>query len=208
VAGAGAGADDDPTLTDALVETGEPIIERVGPEELAELDRAFELFEACLDEALGEVGFEGDEAGLDEAFEAAEVACEELLPDEVRAEIAAFEPFEACLDEAESGVDAIDSGIVWLDTIDGSQAIQFGDAPGTVTLTGNAMGIEIASSSGVSLLDEAALDELFGAHDAAFEACEQLLPDDGLVDELEFLPGDGFVDELDFGERSDEDDDG
>ena len=150
------------------------------PEDVKAEIAAWEPFDECLDTQLESVDLDIEDeaeltdeqwAALDAQFEAAEEACVDLLPEDVKAEWAAFEAFDECLADAGFGEGDFDHGpVVHIDTGDGGQVIEFGEATGTVTITGDANGITV-DSSGVTVIDE-------GEIDAAFEACEQLLPED------------------------------
>ena len=178
------------------------------PAEVQEEIAAWAPFEECLDNQLGTVDFDEDAdltdedwVALDAQFEAAEEACGDLLPEDIQAEMAAFEAFDQCLTDAGFGEGDFDGGpVVHIDTGDGGQIIEFGEAAGTVTITGDANGISV-DSSGVTVIDE-------GEIDAAFEACEQLLPEDILDwDEGEWDEGDLDEGHLDEGDMDDEGDD-
>lgn len=171
------------------------------PEDVKAEIAAWEPFDECLDTELGSVDFDDEAdltdeqwAALDAQFEAAEEACVDLLPEDVKAEWAAFEAFDECLADAGFGEDDFDHGpVVHIDTGDGGQVIEFGEAAGTVTITGDANGITV-DSSGVTVIDE-------GEIDAAFEACEQLLPEDAFDMDDDF----DEWDDADWDEEGDED---
>jgi len=63
------------------------------------------------------------------------------------------------------------------------QSIQFGEDGGTVTITGDATGVSVTTDGDVSVLDGTAFE-------AAFEACDELLPED-MSDVYEFDDFDG-----------------
>lgn len=85
-------------------------------------------------------------------------------------EWAAFDAFDTCLMDA--GIDDLDpeGPAVFVMTGDGEEAIQFGETPGTVTITGDVNGVTVATD-GVTVIDEQAID-------AAYEQCEELLDED------------------------------
>ena len=211
--GAVAGAQDEPAVDDeaAEMEDGTEIVE-LDETDLDEMDldddmmieglefddEAWAAFDECLTGQLGDLDEDGLEEqeltdeqweALEQQFEDAEKACEDLLPEEAKAEIAAFEAFDQCL--ADAGLPGEDDfgTVVYVEDGETGQSIQFGDTPGTVTITGDANGVSVATEGGVSVIDDAAFE-------AAFAACDDLLPE-GLDD----------ADEIEFDEDEDEDED-
>lgn len=176
-------SDADWEALEAQFEAAEAECDGLLPDEVKAEIAAWEPFDQCIDDQLGDVPFDedadlGDEewAALDAQFEAAEAACKSLLPAEALAEIEAFEAFDQCLADAGFGEGMLEQGpIVHIDTGDGAQIIEFGEATGTVTITGDANGVSV-SSDGVTVVDESEID-------AAFETCEQLLPDAAFFDD-------------------------
>lgn len=228
--GAVAGAQDEPAVDDEAagafeadeMEDGAEIVELdemeldddMMIEGLEFDDEAWAAFDECLTGQLGDLdedGFEEQELtdeqweALEQQFEDAEKACEDLLPEDVKAEIAAFEAFDQCLVDAGLPGDDDFGTVVFVEDGESGQSIQFGDTPGTVTITGDASGVSVATEGGVSVIDDAAFDD-------AFAGCEDLLPegmydlDEGEFDEeAEFDIEDGDLDEDDEFDTDDED---
>lgn len=141
-------------------------------------DAAWAAFDQCLSDALGPIdedGFEDTELTDDEweALEAqwiaAEDACFDLLPEDAKAEAEAFQAYDDCLADAGLGDDM--GAAIYVEDGETGQSIQFGEDGGTVTITGDATGVSVTTDGDVSVLDDAAFE-------AAFEACDELLPDD------------------------------
>ncbi|MEZ5383042.1 MAG: hypothetical protein R2754_14755 [Microthrixaceae bacterium] len=187
-----AGAQDDTGAPAGVAVADEPAADAPAPEEgPSEADEAqFEKFEACLDEQLGELAPEGDEEPtdaqleeLDAKFEAAEQACEGELPEGVlemdEAMEAEFAEFEQCLDDT-LGAEPAGSEVVVVSGDDTEQVVQFGDEPGTVTITGTKDGVETNVEGGATSVD---VDEMDQAFEAAEQKCESLLPEG--VEQLE-----------------------
>ena len=168
---------------------------------------AWQPYEACIDEHLGDIsdpwadGTEPTEAewqAFDAAWQAANEACFDFLPEDAKAEAELWKAYDECLNDA--GV--LDHGfglgsLVHVETADGLQLIEFGDEPGSVSISGDANGVTVSTEGGVTVFDEEALDAQWEAIDAAHEECERLLPD--------FFEDDDF--EGDFPEFDDEFDD-
>ncbi|MEO0492946.1 MAG: hypothetical protein AAF081_05990 [Actinomycetota bacterium] len=171
-------------------------------------DEAWAAFDECITGQLGD--FDEDELereltdadweALEQQFEEAEKACEGELPEEVKAELAKFEAYDQCLTDAGlPGEEAIGT-IVYIEGDEGGEAIQFGDIAGTVTITGDSSGVTVATEGGVTSFDEEAFE-------AAFEACDDLLPEDlHEMDEGEF-DDEGDLDDEDGDEDADNDED-
>ena len=157
-------------------------------------DAAWAAFDQCLSDALGPIdedGFEDIELTDDEweALEAqwiaAEDACFDLLPEDAKAEAEAFQAYDDCLTDAGLGDDM--GAAIYVEDGETGQSIQFGEDGGTVTITGDATGVTVTTDGDVSVLDDAAFE-------AAFEACDELLPDD-IFDFEEFDEFDDFEDD-------------
>ncbi len=192
----------DPSEADfAAFDAAEQACESALPAEVQAEIAAWAPYEECIDAqiaanpalALDDAKFDTDFGAdktdaeweaLDAAWTAADDACADLLPEEAKAEMAAFEAFDQCL--ADAGItDDFDSGpMVHIDGLDQFQVVEFGDVPGSVTITGDANGISVTTDGGVSVLDEAALDAEWEAYDAAEASCEALLPADFFGDEF------------------------
>jgi len=166
-------------------------------------DAAWAAFDQCLSDALGPIdkdGFEDIELTDDEweALEAqwiaVEDACFDLLSEDAKAVAEAFQAYDDCLTDAGLGDDM--GAAIYVEDGETGQSIQFGEDGGTVTITGDATGVTVTTDGDVSVLDDAAFE-------AAFEACDELLPDD-LFDFDEFDEFDDFEDE---DEEDDESDD-
>ena len=171
---------------EAQFEAAEEACTDLLPEDVKAEMAAWEPFDQCIDDQIGDLDIDestvtdDDWEALDAQFEAAEEACRDLLPADALAELEAFEAFDQCLadagfDDSVFGDSGVDGPVVFIETGDGEQIIEFGDTPGTVTITGDANGITVAAD-GVTMVDEADID-------AAFETCEQLLPEDVFADE-------------------------
>ncbi len=206
--------DEDTELTDeqwealeAQFEQAEQACEDLLPEDVKNEIAAWQPYEECIDGQLGEQDFDEDSELTDaaeiseeqwEALEAqwiaADEACFDLLPESAKAEAEAFKAYDQCLTDAGFG-DDMGSAIVYVEDGETGQSIQFGESTGTVTITGDANGVSIATDGDVSVID----DEAF---EAAFEACDELLPEDlfELDEGMEFDEGD-----LDEGDLDDED---
>ncbi|MEM9467235.1 MAG: hypothetical protein AAGA90_17815 [Actinomycetota bacterium] len=139
-----------------------------------------------------------DLEALDDAWMAADEACFDLLPEDAKAEVEAFTAYDQCLTDA--GFSDEMGAVVYVEDGETGQSIQFGESTGTVTITGDASGVSIATDGDVSVLD----DEAF---EAAFEACDELLPEDlfELDEDVEMDEGDldGDDDETDEGDEDD-----
>ncbi len=195
-----AGAQDEPTETESA-----EAAESEGHDFAGDIffdDEEWEAFDQCIDEQLGD--FEESDftteptdeewAAIEAAWDAADAACSDLLPEEAKAEMEAWEAFDDCL--ADAGVLDEDFGaMVHIESGDGFQVAQFGDATGSVTITGDANGVSVTTDGGVTLLDEAALDAEWEAIDAAHSACEEFLPEDLFDEEIFF--DDGLFDDED-----------
>jgi hypothetical protein len=156
-------------------------LEAFGELDLSELDLGEfgDQFEAFGEGGLAFGGaFPFDEA-TGQQFADADEACREFLPDDVQAEMAAFDEFGDCVKDAGAfGSDFSDGTVVRIETPDGFQQVEFGEAEGSVTITGTSDGVAVTSTGGVTVLDEAAFDAKWEAFDDAHEACADLLPDD------------------------------
>lgn len=165
-------------------------------------DEDWAAFEECMADQLGDLwlepveieAFEEFPGDIDEfppfdeatgqSFKDADAACNDLLPEDIRAEMAAFEEFDVCLAEQLGDLDGPAVGtvgfgtVVHVETPGGFEMIEFGEADGTVTITGNAEGVTVSTDGDVTVIDEAAMEAEWAEFDAAHEACEQLLPDD------------------------------
>ena len=179
-------------------------------EALPEIDAAeiaaWEPFEECIDSQIGDLPdpwVDGEEPtdeeweAYDGAWMAAEEACADLMPEEARAEMEAWEAFDQCLADAGVLDDAMfDEGVefgpvVHVESGDGFQIVEFGDVPGSVTISGDASGVTVSTDGGVTVLDETALDAEWEAFDAAHEECEKHLPE-GLIDDGFFVFDEGI----------------
>ena len=141
-------------------------------------DAAWAAFDQCLSDALGPIDEDGikDAELTDDEWEAleaqwiaAEDACFDLLPEDAKAEAEAFQAYDDCLADAGLGDDM--GAAIYVEDGETGQSIQFGEDGGTVTITGDATGVSVTTDGDVSVLDDAAFE-------AAFEACDELLPDD------------------------------
>lgn len=184
------------------------------PEEVKAEIAAWQPYEECIDGQIGSIEdpwlsieepTAADFDAHDAALQAADEACRDLLPADVQQEMAAWDAFDQCLSDA--GLfdeDGFAMSAVHIETGDGFQIAEFGDVEGSVTISGTAGNLEVVSSGGVTVLDEAALDAQWEALDAEWEAahqaCEDQLPED-LLDGMFF--DDGF--EIEEGEAFDSD---
>lgn len=146
-------------------------------------DPAFDAFDACLADELGDAWTESPGVPgprIDEsAFADAEAGCSEFLPDEVLADMEMWEAFDDCLREQGVADDVpIGFSSVHIETVDGFQIAEFGDTEGSITISGTEGALTVESTGGVTILDESALEAQWEALDAAHQACEQLLPED------------------------------
>ncbi|MCB0994513.1 MAG: hypothetical protein KDB21_05460 [Acidimicrobiales bacterium] len=199
----GAGADEAPTVSVSeeaptehasgggsfVVTTGD-IGDVIDP---AQIDELFAAFDKCLDTRLGSGA---DTPPTDDEWETAFEACESLLPEDSVVGFVegsdpaldeAFAEFDRCL--AEHGVDlAPEPGfeeelggeaLVVVDSADGVTTAAFGEGDGTVTITSADGRIEVVGSGDVTVdtQDFVIDDEI----DAAFAACDGVLPTDGFV---------------------------
>ena len=92
-----------------------------------------------------------------------------------------------------------------IETGDGFSIAQFGDTEGSVTISGTAGNLDVVTTGGVTVLDEADLDAQWDAFDEAHAACEELLPEDlraGMFfeDEIFFEDGMSLEDGEEYGE--------
>lgn len=184
-----AGAQDDPATDPAAAADLDILLDADDLDDADDIedldDGDWQPFDECIEGEIGDldVDVDVDESALteeewealDDQFEAAEEACRDLLPADALVELEAFEAFDQCLTDAGFDEAAFDDGpVVFIETGDGEQIIEFGEATGTVTITGDASGVTVATE-GVTMIDE-------GEIDAAFATCEQLLPEDALDD--------------------------
>ena len=136
-----------------------------------------------------------------EAFEAAWIAadeaCFDLLPEDAKADAEAFQAFDQCLTDAGFSDDM--GTVVYVEDGESGQSIQFGENAGTVTITGDSNGVSVATDGDVSIIDDDALE-------AAFEGCEELLPED-LYEVEEFDMDEGEFDMDDDGDEDGDDED-
>jgi len=72
----------------------------------------------------------------------------------------------------------IGTSVVHIESPDGFQVIEFGDSPATVTITGDADGLDVTTDGDVIVVDEEALEAEWETFDEAHEACEDQLPGD------------------------------
>ncbi len=191
--------DDEWEALESQFEAAEEACEEFLPDDVKAEIAAFQPFDDCIDAQLGEKTIEDETEltddeweTLESQFEAAEDACFDLLPEDTKAEAEAFQAYDDCLTDAGLGDDM--GAAIYVEDGETGQSIQFGEDGGTVTITGDATGVTVTTDGDVSVLDDAAFE-------AAFEACDELLPDD-LFDFDEF---DGF-DEFDDFEDEDEED--
>ena len=213
--------DEDTELTDeqwealeAQFEQAEQACEDLLPEDVKNEIAAWQPYEECIDGQLGEQDFDEDTELTDaaeiseeqwEALEAqwiaADEACFDLLPESAKAEAEAFKAYDQCLTDAGFG-DDMGSAIVYVEDGETGQSIQFGESTGTVTITGDANGVSIATDGDVSVID----DEAF---EAAFEACDELLPEDlfELDEGFEMDLDEGDLDEGDIDHEDESEDD-
>lgn len=181
--------------------------------ESVELDEAaWQPYEECIDAQLGDIedpfgdlleseGVEGEGdliegelidltdaewEAFDAAWTAADDACRDLLPAEVQAEMAEWDAYDECVGDLGALEDGLGEAIVFVETGDGSQIVNFGEVEGSVTITGTAGGVTVTTDGGVTLLDEATLDAEWAAFDEAHTACEDLVPEGFSFDEAEF----------------------
>ena len=154
--------------------------------EMDELDLGeFDIDERELDEhELAELQ-EWTEAD-EQAFEAADEACRDLLPADLQAELAEWDAYDTCVGDLGGFEDDLGEAIVFVETGDGSQIVNFGELEGSVTITGSADGVTVSTDGGVTVLDEAALDAQWAEFGAAHEACEDLLPEDVFEEDMGF----------------------
>ena len=179
------------------------------PEDVKAEIAAWQPFEECIDAQIGEIDMgEFDEAmelsdeeltALDDAWAAADEACFDLMPEDAKADAEAFTAYEQCLTDAGFGDDS--GTVVYVEDGETGQSIQFGESTGTVTITGDSSGVSVATDGDVSVID-----------DSAFEACDELLPEDVFeydealemdLDEGDFDEGD--FDEGDFDDETEDD---
>jgi hypothetical protein len=192
-------AAEDTELTDeqwealeAQFEQAEQACEDLLPEDVKNEIAAWKPYEECIDGQLGELDIDEDTELSDADFEALEAqwaaadeACFDLLPESAKADAEAFEAYDQCLTDAGFNDDM--GAVVYVEDGETGQSIQFGESTGTVTITGDASGVSIATDGDVSVID-----------DDAFEACDELLPDDLFeLDEDLFDEGDLDEDEED-----------
>ncbi len=164
-------------------------------------DADFEAHWACVDEVIAPYEGELDDIDDDvieleptdaewEAIEAALSECDELLPAEVleqfELENEAFEAYDQCLadngvavEEFEGDLDDLDEAelaagaVVFLEDGDSSTIVGFGDGDGSVTVTQQGGEITVATDGDVT-----AESFDWGELDAAYETCEQHLPEE------------------------------
>ncbi len=167
-------------------ETAEASCEEFLPDDVKAEIAAFQPFDDCIDAQLGEKIIEDDTELTEDEWEALEAqwiaagdACFDLLPKEAKAE--AFKAYDDCLADAGPGDDM--GAAIYLEDGETGQSIQFGEDGGTVTITGDATGVSVTTDGDVSVLDGTAFE-------AAFEACDELLPED-MSDVYEFDDFDG-----------------
>ena len=120
-------------------------------------------------------------------FDAAHEACATHLPDEIQEGMAAFEAFDRCLEEQlGEGALSFDGGFgfsgtaVHVEGPDGFEMHEFGENPGTVTITGTADGVVVETDGDITSSTEADLEAEWERFDEAHEACEQHLPEGGV----------------------------
>lgn len=203
-----------------IIELDEGDLDEMEFDDMGDFDEAaWQPYEECIDTQLGDLestlfgdieeGDEGeaveaeelDESSIsDEDFEAfeqawmaADEACFDLLPEDAKAEAEAFKAFDQCLTDAGFSEDM--GAVVYVEDGESGQSIQFGENAGTVTITGDSNGVSVATDGDVSVIDDEALE-------AAFEGCEELLPED--VYELDEFDMD--LDEGELGTDEDGDD--
>ena len=183
---------------------------RSGEFELPDLDE-LPLEEFTFDDLdLGELpAFDGEAMAR---FEAAHDACATFLPGELQEGMAAFEAFDECLQDqlGARGV-PFDGGFepgaaVHVESPDGFEMLEFGEGPGTVTITGDADGVVVETEGDVTSRSGADLEAEWESFDDAHEACEQLLPEGAPFGGAEFFGGEGLEDL--FGGIEDTDSDG
>ena len=156
------------------------------PQEIKDDIAAWQPYDDCIDGQVTEldvhpwVDEEQSEAewdAVETAWQAADEACRGHLPDHVQAQMAAFDAFDQCLTDAGVFDEGFELGaVVYVETPDGFQVVEFGGTEGSVTISGTADSVTVTSKGGATVLDEAALEAQWSEIDAAHEACEQLLP--------------------------------
>jgi len=168
--------DDEWEALEAQFEAAEAACEEFLPDDVKAEIAAFQPFDDCIDSQLGEKTIEDETELTDDEWEAleaqwiaAEDACFDLLPEDAKAEAEAFQAYDDCLADAGLGDDM--GAAIYVEDGETGQSIQFGEDGGTVTITGDATGVSVTTDGDVSVLDDAAFE-------AAFEACDELLPDD------------------------------
>ena len=188
---------------EAQFEAAEQACEDVLPDEVKAEIAAWQPYEECLDTQLGDMEEslfgDADDAeltdeqwqALDDAWTAADQACFDLLPETAKADAEAFMAYDQCLSDAGLGDEM--GAVVFVDDGETGQSIQFGQSVGTVTITGDSSGVTVATDGDVSIIDDSALE-------AAFEACDQLLPED-------LFEGDDLLDDGRDDQDADEDGD-
>jgi hypothetical protein len=155
---------------DGLFDGAEATCEAELPEELQADLAAWQPFDECMDTAIGDIDFESvTDDEIEAAFEAAEDQCEDKLPEGALLDFEAGEAFEACL--AENGlVNHMELGsVVFVEDGDEFSAVEFGEAEGSVVISGTAGSLTVATDGGATVVD---LEAKFEADEAAFEACE------------------------------------
>lgn len=191
-----------------------------GEIDLEGLDAAFEAHLTCVDDVLGtdgdaEVDLEDLTDAEWEALETELAACDEALEPYFAELDQAYEAYEACLvdngvvlddvDEADEYDDWEDgdwedgdyeepAAIALVENEDGSTFIEFGDGDGTVTIA-KTDGEIVVSADGDVVTENVVWEDF---DDPAFEACEDLLPEEELF--LDELYDDFDEDELDWDE--------
>ncbi|MEM9519105.1 MAG: hypothetical protein AAGA37_07300 [Actinomycetota bacterium] len=175
-------------LSEEQFGAAEKACEDLLPEEIKAELAAWQPFEDCVDGQIESLGLDEEDAkegeaidvedaelaGMEEQWEAIEAACKDLLPEDVKAQADAFTAYEDCL--ADAGVSEELATAVYVEDGERGQSIAFGEAGGSVTVTGDSNGVSVETNGDVSVID----DEAF---ESAFESCEQLLPQDMFDDE-------------------------
>jgi hypothetical protein len=168
--------DDEWEALEVQFETAEAACEEFLPGGVKAEIAAFQPYDDCIDTQLGGKTIDGDTELTDDEWEAleaqwitAEDACFDRLPEEAKAEVEAFKAYDDCLTDAGLGDDM--GTAIYVEDGETGQSIQFGEDGGTVIITGDATGVSLTTDGDVSVFDDAAFE-------AAFEACDELLPED------------------------------
>ena len=168
--------DDEWEALEVQFETAEASCEEFLPDDVKAEIAAFQPFDDCIDAQLGEKTIEDESELTDDEWEALEAqwiaagdACFDLLPEEAKAEAEVFKAYDDCMADAGLGDDM--GATIYLEDGETGQSIQFGEDGGTVTIIGDATGVSVTTDGDVLVLDDTSFE-------AAFEACDELIPED------------------------------